>query len=100
VLPVPEQVVHVLAIWKPLSMTKVLVPEPPQLVHTDRLAPGFRPLPEQVPQSTIGDKLTFRVVPLQASKKLTPMVASRSAPRSDSENPEPRDRPPPNEPNN
>ena len=61
-------------------MTKVRVPVPPQVVHVERLAPGRKPLPEQVLQSTIGDTFTLRVVPLQASKKLIPIVVSRSAP--------------------
>lgn len=56
-------------------MTKVLVPEPPQVEHEDLFAPGFRPLPEQEEQFTTGVMLIVRLVPLAASRKLTPMLA-------------------------
>lgn len=82
-LPAPLHSGHVLAILKPLSMTKVRVPVPLQVRHVVRLAPFFRPVPVHVLQLTTGDTLTFRTVPLQASRKLIPIVASRSAPRVD-----------------
>ena len=81
VLPVPEHVPHVLAIWKPLSSTKVRVPDPPHAVHVDRLAPAFKPEPEQVEQLTTGVMLTVREVPLQASMNEIPTEASMSLPR-------------------
>ena len=80
-LPVPWQLGQVLAIWKPLSRTKVRVPEPPQVPHVERLAPGFNPVPEHVEQLTIGWMLTVREVPLQASMNETPTLASTSLPR-------------------
>lgn len=67
VLPTPPQTLHVLAIWKPPSITKVRWPDPPQAVHVNRLAPFFIPLPEHVGQLTIGVTLTFLLVPLAAS---------------------------------
>lgn len=95
-LPTPAQTWHVLAIWNPLSMTYVRVPEPPQAVHVVRFAPAFKPLPEQVPQSVTGLMLTFFVVPLQASINEIFIVCSRFAPRSISM---PREAPPPKAPN-
>lgn len=66
-------------------MTNVRVPEPPQVVHVARFAPGFNPLPEQVVQSVTGLTLTFLVVPLQASIKVIFMIASRFSPLTVSE---------------
>lgn len=80
-LPVPEQVGQVLAIWKPLSKTNVLAPDPPQDVQVDRLAPGFNPVPEQVPQLTTGVMLIVCEVPLHASMKEMFMDAVMSFPR-------------------
>jgi hypothetical protein len=94
VVPVPEQRLQVLAIWNPLSMTNVRVPDPPQSPHVDLFEPALRPLPEQALQSTTGEMLTLRVVPLHASRKFTVTVASRSAPRDDSAKPASRVRPP------
>lgn len=95
VVPVPEQAGQVLAIWNPLSITKVRVPDPPQVVHADRLAPFFNPVLEHVPQSTTGVMLIFRTAPLQASKKVTPTLASMSSPLVLCENPPPAPRPRP-----
>lgn len=81
VVPVPEQVEQVLAMWKPPLSTNVCVPEPPHVPHLDLEAPGLSPEPEQVPQSTTVDTLIGFVVPLQASRKLTPTAASTSSPR-------------------
>ena len=67
--------------WKPPLSTNVCVPEPPHVPHLDLEAPGLSPEPEQVPQSTTVDTLIVFVVPLQASRKLTPTAASRSSPR-------------------
>ena len=70
-----------LAIWNPLSKTNVLVPDPPQDVHVERLAPGFNPVPEQVPQLTTGVIVMVREVPLHASINEMPIDASMSLPR-------------------
>ena len=81
-VPVPEQVGHVLAIWNPLSITNVRVPDPPQVVHADRLAPDLSPVPEHVEQLTTGVTLTVRDVPLHASRKEIPMVVCKLLPCS------------------
>lgn len=97
--PVPAHVGQVLAIWNPLSITNVRVPDPPHVPQVDRLAPFFIPLPEHVPQVWTGVILIFRTAPLQASMKLTLSDASMSLPRMLSLNPAPP--PPPNAlPNN
>lgn len=80
-LPVPWHVPQVEAIWKPLSITNVLVPVPPHVVHVVRLIPGFKPLPEQLEQFAIGVILIARLIPFAASMKLIPILASRSSPR-------------------
>lgn len=96
-LPTPAQVGQVLAIWNPLSMTNVRVPEPPQVAHGVLLAPCFSPLPEQGLQSVTGCMLTDFVVPLHASMKETLTVAWIFAPFAFSE---PRDCRPLKDPNN
>ena len=80
-LPAPWQVGHVLAIWKPLSITNVLVPAPPQLEQVLRFTPVFSPLPEQEVQLIKGFMITVRVVPFAASIKLTPILTAKSSPR-------------------
>jgi hypothetical protein len=70
----------VLAIRNPLSTTNVLVPDPLQAEHLVRLIPCFRPVPVQDEQSTTGVTSTVFLVPLHASMKEIPMVASRSDP--------------------
>lgn len=111
--PVPWQVVHVVCIWNPLSITYDLVPCPPQLPHVERAEPFLRPIPEHVSHCTIGVMLIVREVPLQASMKLISMVVSTWAPRTgpwafipgpnapnscSNRSPRPPVRPPPNAP--
>lgn len=69
-----------LAIRNPLSTTNVLVPVPLQAEHLVRLIPGFKPVPVHGEQSTTGVTLIVFLVPLHASMKEIPMVASRSDP--------------------
>ena len=95
-LPVPEQDPQVLAIWKPLSSTKVRAPDPPQAVHVERFAPGLSPEPEQDEQLTTGVTLIVREVPLHASMNEMPTEASMSLPRMFCRADRP---PPPNAPN-
>lgn len=81
VVPVPWQLLHVLAIWKPLSRANVRVPVPLQGAQVVRCMPSFRPEPLHGSQSTIDVYDTCFLVPLQASRKLTFTVASMSLPR-------------------
>ena len=69
-----------LAIRNPLSTTNVLVPVPLQVEHLVRLIPGFSPVPVQGEQSTTGVTSIVFLMPLHASMKEIPMVASRSDP--------------------
>ena len=69
-----------LAIRNPLSTTNVLVPVPLQAEHRVRLIPGFNPVPVHGEQSTTGVTSIVFLVPLHASMKEIPTVASRSDP--------------------
>lgn len=78
--PEPRHVPQVLAIWNPLSITKVFVPVPLHDPQGTRLAPCLRPVPAHVEHVDKALTFTLRVVPLQASKNETLMRASMSAP--------------------
>jgi len=80
VVPSPPHCLHVLAIWNPLSRTKVRDPVPLQPEHVDRSIPGFNPVAEHEEQSSMGEMVTFFFVPLQASRKLTDIEAWMSSP--------------------
>ena len=92
--PVPKHALQVLAIWNPLSMTKVWVPVPWHALQVARFAPRLRPVPEQEGQVATGFTVTSRVDPLHASMKLMLTRASISAPLELCRNPPERARPP------
>ena len=87
--PAPPHDGHVVAIWKPLWMTKVRVPVPLHVAQVLFLAPGLRPEPVQVPQRSMGLMTTLRLVPLHASSNVRLMVVSRSSPRASPAKPAP-----------
>jgi hypothetical protein len=95
-LPVPWQAVHVLAIWNPLSITKVRVPVPLHSPQADFLAPALRPDPVHVWQSTTGVMLSVRFAPRQDSRKVILADDSMSSPMAISARRPPRPRPAPN----
>jgi len=67
--PVPKHMMQVLAIWNPLSMTKVWVPVPWKVLQVARFAPRLSAVPEQEGQVANGFTVTLRVAPLHASMK-------------------------------